>query len=249
MRKTSVLIILIFLTAQLRAQTCTVAVAANAYEVLQVLAARFQTREHLTIKLVSASSGTLATQIRNGAPYSLFLSADTSYPEQLYKEGLTLHQPVVYAIGKLILCSTVLKDMHAWQQYMSQHPQAKIALATSMGAPYGKAAEQYLRHYQLTEKVKAQLVYGTSISQVNTYIATGAAAIGFSSRSFIETCRLRHLPVSWMEAESGSYSPVLQGMVRLKQGSPDEKMIAEKFYKFLSGTEATGLFREYGYTK
>lgn len=248
-QKISSLLVLLMLSLGLQAQTCTIAVAANAYDVVQELAGRFQAVRHLSIKLVSGASGTLTAQIRNGAPYSLFLSADTSFPHQLYKEGLTLGRPVVYAKGKLVLCSTLLKDIHSWQLYLGQHPGAKIALATPAGAPYGKAAEEFLRYYRLTDKVKPQLVYGTSISQVNTYILTGAVIMGFSSQSFIELCRRRNQPVYAMDAQPGTYAPVLQGMVLLKQGSPDERQIAEKFYTFLQSTEATALFKEYGYSK
>lgn len=247
MQRISALLIVLFISLGLSAQTCTVAVAANAYEVVQVLAERFQAAQHLQLRLVSSASGTLAAQIRNGAPFSLFLSADTSYPNQLYRQGLGLHLPVVYARGKLILGSTVLKDIPTWKKYLDLHPDARIALATPAGAPYGKAAVEYLQSEKLAENIKSRLVYGTSIAQVNTYILTGAVVMGFSSRSFIETCRLRHQAIYWMEADSQRYTPVLQGMVLLKQGSAEEKNVAEKFYHYLLSREAIALFKAYGY--
>lgn len=226
-------------------QTCTVAVAANAYNVSQALVSRFEEQTHQQVRLVSGASGTLAAQIRNGAPFDLFLSADTVYPAQLFKEGRTAGLPKIYATGKLVLCSSSLKDLNGWYAYLQTHPAARVAIASPAGAPYGKAAEEYLTHTGILDKIKSQIIYGTSITQVNMYITTAAVIVGFSSLSYVRECELKHIPVYYLEPDQKEYSTIYQAMVLLKQGK--DQQTAARFYAFMQTAAAQKIFSQFGY--
>src|SRR5580693_305235 len=95
----------LLLSAQAFAQNLKVAVAANLQSVIKVLGQDFKQKSGIQIEPIVGSSGNLAAQIRNGAPYDVFLSADMTFPETLFKEGFTTKKPVVYAQGSLIICS------------------------------------------------------------------------------------------------------------------------------------------------
>src|SRR5580692_7651059 len=87
------------------AQNIKVAVAANLQSVIKVLGQDFKQKTGITIEPIVGSSGNLTTQISNGAPFDVFLSADMGFPETLFKQGFSLKKPVVYAQGSLIICS------------------------------------------------------------------------------------------------------------------------------------------------
>lgn len=228
-------------------QTCTLAVAANAHDVLEVLAGKFSTEYHLEVKLVTGASGTLSTQIRNGAPFDLFLSADTLYPGQLYRDGLTTGRPVVYARGSLVLCSTTQQDLGNWVIWLGRHTEARLAVADPQAAPYGRAATEFMQHEHLTGRIKPSIVYGTSISQVNLYISTGTVAMGFTSLSYVREREARHLPVYYSQPAPSTYRPIDQAMVLLKSRDPSSELVAEKFFTYLQKDEARQVLRTYGY--
>lgn len=245
--KKLVMALLIFFTLKASAQECTVAVAANAHDVTAELIAAFGKTYPFKVKLVSSASGTLNAQIRNGAPYDIFMAADTSYTQQLYKQGFTINEPVIYAIGKLVLCSTQLRDLTTFSNYLSDHSNDKIAIANPEGAPYGKAAIEYLQSVSLLEKIKSSIIYGTSISQVNIYILSGSVAMGFTSLSFVRECQFKNKKIYFILPDQSKYHPIAQGMVLLKQGAPANRPATMSFYAYLQGKEARLIFKKYGY--
>src|SRR5476651_2357541 len=100
------------------AQNLKVAAAANLQSVIRVLGQDFKQRTGIGIEPIVSSSGNIAAQIRNGAPYDLFLSADMSFPEALFKEGFSVKKPVVYARGSLIICSNQNIGFENWQRVL-----------------------------------------------------------------------------------------------------------------------------------
>ena len=123
------------------AQELKVAVAANLQGVIKVLGRDFKQKTGIDIQPIVGSSGNLSTQIKNGAPFDLFLSADMGFPENLAKEGFSTKEPAVYAYGSLIICSTQNIGFENWERLLLSGRIKKIAIANPAIAPYGKAAE------------------------------------------------------------------------------------------------------------
>ena len=154
-------------------QKVTVAVAANMQHAMDALKEKFEKETGVTVEIILSSSGKLAQQIQEGAPYDVFISADTKYPLTLYQNKFAGDSPKVYAKGLLVLW-TVRNDIKPSGnlQVLLDEKIKKIALANPKIAPHGVAAEEVLKYYKLSEKVKDKLVYGESITQTNQFIMT-----------------------------------------------------------------------------
>lgn len=243
---TSFLVLLIFVGNQLFAQPLRIAVAANAQGLIKKLQADFKKRTGLETEAIIGASGKLSTQIRNGAPYDLFLSADTNFPEQLYTDGFGIQKPVIYAMGSLIICGSNKLDLINWRNLLQSSQIPKIAIANPKTAPYGKAAEESLSFYKLYDKVKGKLVQGESISQVNTYLQTAAVTIGFTTESFLyESNNKSHL--KWARIDPKSYNPIAQGAILLKHAKKGKLAEAKKFFDYLSSASARKIISSSGY--
>jgi molybdate transport system substrate-binding protein len=235
-----------FLTfaAPVFAQNLKVAVAANLQSVMKVLRKDFKQRTGIEIEPIGGSSGNLAAQIRNGAPYDLFLSADMNFPEVLFKEGFSKKKPVVYAQGSLIICSNQDIGFENWERLLMTERINQIAIANPAIAPYGKAAEEALRRKGIYADIESKIVFGESISQVNTYITSGVVEVGFTTQSLVKDAANK-TRLYWLAVDPKIYAPIEQGMVLLKHGAGNAD--AEKFYQYILSPAARAIFKEYGY--
>lgn len=168
------------------AQNLKVAAAANLQGVIKVLQADFTQKTGIGIDPIIGSSGNLVQQIKNGAPFDIFLSADMAFPQSLFDAGFTLEKPVVYASGSLIICSTQNLGFDTWERLLLTPGIKKIAIANPSIAPYGKAAEESLQLKGILSEIKSKIVYGESIAQVNTYITTGSVDVGFTTQALVK---------------------------------------------------------------
>jgi molybdate transport system substrate-binding protein len=226
------------------AQNIKVAVAANLQSVIKELAQDFKHKTGIEVEPIVGSSGNLTGQIRNGAPYDLFLSADMNFPAVLFHDGLSAQKPVVYALGSLIICSNHDISLDDWDRILITRRINKIAIANPAIAPYGKAAEEALKSMGILELTKPKTVYGESISQVNTYITTGAVDVGFTTQALVKDA-LNKTPLFWKAVDPKTYTPIEQGMVILKHGKGNAD--ATKFYQYLLSAAAKSIFTAYGY--
>jgi len=226
------------------AQNLKVAVAANLQSVIKVLGQDFKQKTGITIEPIVGSSGNLTTQISNGAPFDVFLSADMGFPETLFKQGFSLKKPVVYAQGSLIICSNQDIGFENWERTLMTARIKKIAVANPAIAPYGKAAEETLKDKGILNDIKSKIVYGESISQVNTYITTGVAEVGFTTQALVKD-PANKTKLYWKIIDPKTYAPIEQGMVLVKHA--DNNPDAEKFYQYILGPAAKAIFEEYGY--
>jgi molybdate transport system substrate-binding protein len=244
--KSSILITVLLLIASTAsfAQDLKVAVAANMQGVIKVLGKDFKQKTGIGIEPIVGSSGNLSTQIKNGAPYDLFLSADMGFPESLFKEGFSLKQPEVYAYGSLIICSTQNIGFENWERVLLSSRIKKVAIANPTIAPYGKAAQESLKLKGILDNIQSKLVIGESISQVNTYITSGVVDVGFTTRALIKDAEGK-TTLYWKEIDPKSYTPIKQGMIILKQTK--ESANAQKFYDYMLSPAAKAILKEYGY--
>jgi len=234
----------VFATITSFAQELKVAVAANLQGVIKVLGKDFKEKTGIEIQPIVGSSGNLSTQIKNGAPFDVFLSADMGFPESLAKEGLSTKEPAVYAYGSLIICSSQNIGFENWERLLLSSRVKKIAIANPAIAPYGKAAEESLKLKGVLDDIKSKLVTGESISQVNTYITTGTVDVGFTTRALVKDVEGK-TTIYWKEIDPKSYTPIKQGMIILKQSK--DIVNAQKFYDYMLSPAAKKILKEYGY--
>nr|WP_294790780.1 molybdate ABC transporter substrate-binding protein [uncultured Mucilaginibacter sp.] len=228
------------------AQNLRVAAAANLQSVIGALRADFKKKTDITIEPIVGSSGKLVAQIKNGAPFDLFLSADMDFPEVLYSEGLTTNKPVVYAYGNLIICSTQDIGFVNWQRVLLTPSVKKIVIANPDVAPYGAAAKEVLQKEDVLDNVKSKLIFGESIAQVNTYITTGVVDVGFTTQALVRD-PANQTKLYWKVIDPKTYTPIRQGMVILKRAEKNPGAV--KFYKYLVSGDAKRIFEKYGYRK
>ena len=224
----------------------TVAVAANVKYAFDELAVDFKNETGIEVQGVFSSSGKITAQVKNGAPFDIFISADTEFPEALYKDGLAATQPKVYAYGVLVLWTTKDLDLTKGLSLLTDTRVQKIAIANPKVAPYGRAAMQALESAKLNAAVESRLVYGESITQTTQFVDSGAADIGFIAKSIVLAPELAGKG-KWVEAPKGSYEPIAQAVVVLKHGAETQSESARKFVDFLFTPKARAIFEKYGY--
>lgn len=239
-------LILLFYGPVLVAAPLTVAVAANVKFAFDELQAEFKKSTGLEINSVVSSSGKIAAQVQGGAPFDVFLSADMEFPEALHKDGLSVSAPKVYAYGVLVLWTLGPLDLTRGIKVLSDPGVNKVAIANPKLAPYGEEAMRVLDYYKLRAAVEPRLIYGESIAQVNQYIDTQSASIGFTAKSVVLAPQLQGRG-KWIEVPRESYQPIAQGVVILKHGAETNAAAAQRFVEFLGSARARGIFEKYGY--
>ena len=228
------------------ASTIKVAVAANvSYAMPNLVKAFHQTNPDTKVQVLLGSSGKLTAQIREGAPFEVFMSANMKYPNALYKEGFAVTKPVVYAKGSLALLSSKKRDFSKGVKMLLNKDIKKIAVANPKTAPYGKAAFEAMKKVKIYNKVKDKFIYAQSVSQAVVYSVI-AADIGFVAKSSLYSKKMKRYKkgVNWAEVDTSLYSPIEQGVVLIKGYSKE----AKKFYDFILGDRAKKIFKEFGYS-
>ncbi len=231
----------------LYAQTLNIAVASNVSYAMPKLKKEFNNLyPNITIHESLSSSGNLTAQIRNGAPYVLFMSANMKYPQALYKEGLALTKPLVYAKGALVYLSNKHLDYSKDIEILKNDKIKKIAIANPKTAPYGKAAFEAMENTGILKDIKHKLVYAQSISQTVSY-ALKASDIGLVAKStlFSEKMKKYKKSKNWEDVNPKLYTPIDQGIVLLKNAQNNSQ--ARAFYDFIISEKAKNIFKSYGY--
>lgn len=227
----------------------TVAAAANIATVGEPLKAAFAAKyPGATVEFVFGASGALTTQVQNGAPFQLFLSADVDFPRRLSDAGLTDGPPRIYATGKLILLSVKPLDFSRGLAVLTDPTVAQFALANPEIAPYGKATQESLIKAGLWDAVKTKVVTAQTITQALQY-TVGVTGIGFVNKSALYTKELAAYVdkpgVNWFEVDASWHAPIQQAFVILKSAASNPT--AQAFAAFLSSPEARAIFVNAGY--
>lgn len=225
----------------------TIAVAANVSYTIKALKKEFNVLHPETkVQVILGSSGKLTAQIKHGAPYGLFMSANMKYPEALYSEKMAVTEPVVYAQGALVFLSVKDQNYTAGMNILESKEIKKIAIANPQTAPYGVAAVEALKNAGVYEELKEKFVYGESISQTVTY-ATSAADIGIIAKSSLFSPQMSHFKESihWRDINGTLYTPIDQGMVILKKAKGNVEVKA--FYDFMLSPKAKEVLKNFGY--
>ena len=222
-----------------------VAAAANVQYPIKEINKEFEAQYGISIKPVIASSGKLTSQIIAGAPFDVFISADTRYPDILFKEGFAVNPPEIYAEGILVLW-TMNKDILLSEDLspLLDTDIKKIAIANPEFAPYGIAAKEVLIALGIKDRVEAKLVFGQNIAQTSQYIITGAADVGFTAKSVVLSDAMKENS-NWIDIDPLLYAPIKQAAVLIKRNELNPN--ADKFYEFLFSENCKSIFLKYGY--
>lgn len=241
-----VLILNFFCIGFSKADTLSVAVAANVQFAFDDLKEEFKKQTGHELKGVFNSSGKFVSQIANGAPFDVFMSADMDYPNVLYQRGFSATAPKIYAYGSLVLWTNKNMSLQSWQSLLQSDKIRKIAIANPKTAPYGRETIRALKHFKLDAKLESRLVYAESISQVNQYIYSGLVDIGFTAKSVVVSAEMQ-AKGQWIDLPLESYTPIAQGVIILKHGRDNSPKLAQQFYDFLSTAKAKAIFQKNGY--
>lgn len=198
------------------------------------------------ISISYISSGKAYAQIKNGSPTHLFISADTSYPQKVFDDKLSESKPQNYAQGKLVLISANENFNATNLQVLLDDKITHIAIPDSKVAPYGRAAQEFLKSQKLDKKLKNKLVTGDSIGSATSFVLQGASEIGFSALSMvIKDKTTKNLTYSIID--SSTYKPILQAFIITNYGK--DSTLTKEFAEFLLQDKAQAIFKEYGYDK
>ena len=242
-----ILILLNLSMSALFAAQINIAVAANVSYAMDALKVEFaKTHPDIDVKVTLGSSGKLVAQIKNGAPYGIFMSADMSFTASLYKDNFATTQPIMYAQGALAYLSIHPQDYSKGMQILEDAKIQKIAVANPKTAPYGAAAIEAMKQSGVYESVKKKLVFAESISQTVAFTVT-ATQIGFIAKSSLYSPQMSHFKenIHWADVDTSLYTPIDQGIVLL-QYAGDSKDYRD-FYEFILSQEAKEIFVRYGY--
>lgn len=219
-----------------------VAVASNFTHTLEALRTAFTQSTGHRIVVIPGSTGKLYAQIRNGAPFDVFLAADRKRPEILENESIA--QPgsrFTYAIGRLALWQTATGASTTGPDLLSAGTFEHLAIANPRLAPYGRAAKETLEKLGRWQALQPRLVRGENAAQAYRYVRDGMAEVGFVAASHLQQESDVGVGSFWLVPQD-FHSPIEQQAVRLS-----DKPAAKQFMRWLRGEEATRIIRQQGY--
>ncbi|MFV0679638.1 molybdate ABC transporter substrate-binding protein [Ottowia sp.] len=223
-----------------------VAVAANFTAPAKVLEAIFNKTTGHTAKLSYGATGAFYTQIKNGAPFDVFIAADAPRPTKLEQEGDTVPGTrFVYAVGQLALWSPKPGVVDAQGAVLKSGQFNKLAIANPKLAPYGEAAVQTMTKLGLYQALEPKLVQGQSIGQTFNFVRSGNADIGFVALAQIQEAGRIQNGSAWVVPDD-LHAPIVQEAVILKRAAHNPA--AKAWVDLLQSPKAKELIRGYGYS-
>ncbi|WP_422631712.1 molybdate ABC transporter substrate-binding protein [Pseudomonas farsensis] len=222
-----------------------VAVAANFTAPIQAIAKGFE--KDTGHKLVAAfgATGQFYAQIKNGAPFDVFLAADDSTPAKLEQENqIVAGSRFTYAVGTLALWSAKPGYVDAKGEVLRANAFKHLAIANPKAAPYGLAATQVLDKLKLTDATKTKIVEGQNITQAYQFVSTGNAELGFVALSQVYKDGKVSEGSAWI-VPAELHEPIRQDAVILNKGK--DNPAAKALVDYLKGPEAAALIKSYGY--
>lgn len=222
-----------------------VAVASNFTVPIKLISAEFERDTGHKLALAFGSTGQFYAQIRNGAPFAVFLSADDETPARLEQEGLTVAgSRFTYAIGRLVLWSKKIAYVDAQGQVLRQGTFEKIAIANPTLAPYGAAAMSVLDRLGLRERLAARIVQGANIAQAHQFVWSENAPLGFVALSQVMLNGQIREGSAWL-VPANLHDPIRQDAVLLQAGRGQVAAVA--LLKYLQSDKAKAIIRSHGY--
>lgn len=231
------------------AQPLSVAAAADLQVVLPALARHFESASGRTVRLTFGSSGNFFSQIENGAPFDVLLSADIDYPRALVTDGKA-DGPSLYAygVGRLVLWTRRGSgiDLERGLAVATDPAVQRIAIANPSHAPYGRAAIAALASAGVHDAVRGKLVLGENVSQAAQFVQSGNAQLGLLALSLALSPALQAAG-RYTLVSAGAHPPILQGAVVVSASR--NKALARQFIDFLKSESAVAQLRAFGFER
>jgi len=240
--------LLILATAVQAAEVPNVAVAANLNFAMPEIAAAFKSRTGREVKLAFGASGNFSRQIREGAPFELFLSADEANVRFLVEAGRTEGEGTVYAVGRLSLFAPAASPVQVDPELAGLAAALKVgavrrlAIANPELAPYGKAAREALQRKGLWDALAGRIVLGENVNQTAQFALTGGVEAAFIPYSIVVAPNFKDRGRSVVVPES-LHEPIRQRMVLVKGAGET----ARGLYDFVRGPEGRAILERYGF--
>ena len=234
-------------SSRLAAQDLTIASASDLQVALPQIVSLFERQTGHSTRVTFGSSGNFFSQIQNGAPFDVFLSADIDYPRRLERAGLvepgTLYP---YATGRIVLWTPKASgiDLRQGLQALLGANVTRIAIANPEHAPYGRAAVAALRAAGVYDRVQPKLVLGDNIAQAAQFVQSGNAQAGIIALSTALAPAMTSAG-GYVDIPSASYPPIEQAAVVLK--GADDKVAALAFLEFFRTPAAASLLAQFGF--
>jgi molybdate transport system substrate-binding protein len=226
------------------AEQVLVAVAANFVPPFREVAMEFERATGHSVQVASGSSGNFYSQIKNGAPFDVFFSADNERPKLLEDEGLGVKgSRFTYATGRLVLWSPDSKLVTGEDALRSENFK-HLAIANPKTAPYGVAAMQTLQKLGVWESVQLRLVMGENLGQTMGFIESGNAELGFLALSQVMDPKIKGKGGRWY-VPSNLHEPIKQDVILLAKGNTNKA--AKALMEFVGGPQARSIIERYGY--
>ena len=221
----------------------TIAAAADLSFALNEISLKFRAiHPDVDLQMAYGSSGSFYAQIRNQAPFDIFLSADVEYPRKLVEDGIGARDSLfVYAVGRIVVwvpAASPLDPATALRAASVRH----VAIANPGHAPYGRAAEAALRSLGVYNGVAGKLVLGENVAQTLQFVQSGAADVGIVALSLALAPPVRGQGRYW-EVPGTAYPKIEQGGIILK-----DSKAARELRAFLLGAGARRILKEYGFS-
>jgi molybdate transport system substrate-binding protein len=224
------------------ADEITVAVATNFSAAMNDLAERFEQRAGHTVRVSAASTGNHYAQIKNGAPFDVFFSADAERPRLLEQEGAAIAgSRFRYAVGRVVLWSPVPGYVDEQGRVLETGEFRRLAIANPDLAPYGAAARETLLARGLWERLWPRLAFGQDIGQAYAFVQTRNAELGFVALAQLKQSGKEIEGSYWLVPES-FHRPIEQEAVLLR-----DVPAARAFLEFVQSDEGREVIRLYGY--
>lgn len=228
-------------------QALTVAAASDLQSALPDIVVGFEKDSGQRVRLTFGSSGNFFSQIENGAPFDVYLSADAEYPRRLERSGRAAQGTLYrYATGRIVLWARRDSgiDVSRGLAVLADAAVRRIAVANPEHAPYGRAAVAALRHEGVYDRVRDKLVLGENISQTAQFVRSGGADAGVLALSLARSPSLESAGVSF-EIPADWHPPIEQTAVVL--ASSRQQALARQFIAYLQSPEAVRILRAYGF--
>ncbi|WP_162165332.1 molybdate ABC transporter substrate-binding protein [Campylobacter fetus] len=240
------LLIVAFVVASF-ASELSIAAAANTTYAFDDIKSEFKKLyPDVNLNVSLGSSGKLVAQIKNGAPFEVFMSADMDFAKTLYKDGFAINDAVIYAKGKVAMLSVRGFDVTKGLEVLKDPKIKTIVIANPKTAPYGAASIEAFKNAGIYDAIKDKIVEAGSIGEALSQTLT-AGDIGFVAASAMYSPKMAEYKEGkeFSLVDSKLYTTIDQGIVILKNG--ENNKLAKDFYDFILGEKGKEIFTKYGY--
>lgn len=231
----------------------TVAAASDLKFAFDEIVAAFTKQAGDRIRVTYGSTGDLTRQIEQGAPFELFLAADESFIQHLFRAGRTVDSGRNYALGRLdvflrrgVAPPSLPLAVDRFRSWIHSDTVKRVAMANPSHAPYGRAARAALQHVGAWDGVQSKIVMGENVSQAAQFAVTGAVEVAFIATSLVKHPSIAQAGTA-LRVPDAWYPPLIQRMARIKPREGGVRDGVTRLYDAMSSSESQAILARYGF--